>query len=196
MTQNSDIPQKVLKGILNTKGGISPFPIAKVLRNYNREKAAGDLRAGISVAMLSFSMSIAYAMIAGLPISYGLFGCIIAAFASLVFSSSRFIMFGPSNASAIMLMSAFASLGLADESQRVAAAAAIVILVGAFLIFASIFKITNFVRYVSRTVVTGYISAGALFIISKPLKNAPRLNPIENSPGEIVGGKIPKFPHI
>lgn len=196
MMRNSDIPQKVLKGILNTKGGISPFPIAKVLRKYTKEKAVGDLRAGISVAMLSFSMSIAYAMIAGLPISYGLFGCIVAAFVSLVFSSSRFIMFGPSNASAIMLMSAFASLGLADENQRVAAAAAIVILVGAFLIFASIFKITNFVRYVSRTVVTGYISAGALLIMSNQIKSALGITTIENPSGKFVEGTIQTFQHI
>ncbi|MBR4597933.1 MAG: SulP family inorganic anion transporter, partial [Opitutales bacterium] len=195
MTPNYDIPQKVLKGILNTKGGINPFPLKKVLRSYGREKAAADLKAGISVAMLSFSMSIAYAMIAGLPISYGLFGCIAAAFASLAFSSSRFIMFGPSNASAIMLMSAFASLGLESEGQRAAAAAAIVILVGVFLILASIFKITNFVRYVSRTVVTGYICAGAALIFSNQLKSALGIK-IENASGKFFAGLSQTIQHI
>ena len=195
MMASSDIPQKVLKGILNTKGGIDPFPLKKILRGYGRREMAGDLRAGISVAMLSFSMSIAYAMIAGLPISYGLFGCIAAAFASLIFSSSRFIMFGPSNASAIMLMSAFASLGLASESQRAAAAAAIVVLVGVFLILASIFKITNFVRYVSRTVITGYICAGAALIFSNQLKSALGIH-IENPSGKFFAGLSQTFQHI
>lgn len=195
MMASSDIPQKVLKGILNTKGGINPFPLKKILRGYGRQKMEGDLRAGISVAMLSFSMSIAYAMIAGLPISYGLFGCIAAAFASLIFSSSRFIMFGPSNASAIMLMSAFASLGLATESQRAAAAAAIVVLVGIFLILASIFKITNFVRYVSRTVITGYICAGAALIFSNQLKSALGIR-IENPSSKFFAGLNQTFQHI
>ncbi|MBR6388553.1 MAG: SulP family inorganic anion transporter [Opitutales bacterium] len=195
MMASSDIPQKVLKGILNTKGGINPFPLKKILRGYGRQKMEEDLRAGISVAMLSFSMSIAYAMIAGLPISYGLFGCIAAAFASLIFSSSRFIMFGPSNASAIMLMSAFASLGLATESQRAAAAAAIVVLVGIFLILASIFKITNFVRYVSRTVITGYICAGAALIFSNQLKSALGIR-IENPSSKFFAGLNQTFQHI
>ena len=195
MTSGYDIPQKVLKGILNTKGGINPFPLKKVLRSYDRQKMAGDLRSGISVAMLSFSMSIAYAMIAGLPIKYGLFGCIVAAFASLIFSSSRFIMFGPSNASAIMLMSAFASLGLASEEQRTAAASAIVVFVGVFLILASVFKITNFVRYVSRTVVTGYICAGAALIFSNQLKSALGIH-IENASGKFFAGLSQTFGHL
>ena len=156
-----------IKGILNTSAAIDLFPLRHTLKNYDKSKVAGDVRAGLSVAMLSFSMSIAYAMIAGLPVHYGLFGCIIAAFVSFVFSSSHYIMFGPSNASAIMLMSAFASLGFVTESERVAAASSLVMLVGVLLVVASALKITNFIRYISRTVVTAYICVGAILIIAK-----------------------------
>lgn len=151
----------------NRMSSIDIFPLRHTLKRYNKDKFRGDIQAGISVAMLSFSMSIAYAMIAGLPVYYGLFGCVIAALVSCVFSSSRYIMFGPSNASAIMLISAFASLGLNTMEERMGVAAALVVLVGIFLILASTLKITNFIRYVSRTVISAYITAGALMIIAK-----------------------------
>ena len=113
-----------VKTLSKSAADIRLFPLKNVLRRYDKHNLGCDLKAGAGVAMLSFSMSIAYAMIAGLPIKYGLFGCIAAAAVSGVFSSSRFIMFGPSNASAVMLMSAFASLGLVTEEQRAGAAAA------------------------------------------------------------------------
>ncbi len=185
-----------IKGILNTRGAIDPLPIIRTAREYTAEKAAGDIRAGISVAMLTFSMSIAYAMIAGLPVMYGLFGGIAAAYFSCVFSSSRFIMFGPSNASAVMLMSAFASMGLDTEAQRVAAVSAIVLLVGAFLVIASLFKITNFVRYVSRTVVTGYITAGAMLIVANQLNSALGITSVKGSSGQLFSSLNRTFAHI
>lgn len=176
-----------IKEILHTNASISLFPLKRNIKNCSKSDIISDAKAGLSVAMLSFSMGIAYAMIAGLPIKYGLFGGIIAAFVSFIFSSSKFIMFGPSNASAVMLMSAFASLGLETEEQRVAAAAAIVFLVGVFLILASLLKITNFVRYVSRTVVTGYITAGALLIIANQLNNALGIRASVKSTGNLFG---------
>lgn len=176
-----------IRGNLNTSASINPFQILKNLKSCSKEDAINDLKAGLSVAMLSFSMGIAYAMIAGLPVKYGLFGGIIAAFVSFVFSSSRFIMFGPSNASAVMLMSAFASMGLETEAQRVAAASAVVFFVGLFLIVASFLKITNFVRYVSRTVITGYITAGGLLIIANQLNSALGIQEIEKSSPNLFG---------
>ncbi|MBO6102221.1 MAG: SulP family inorganic anion transporter, partial [Opitutales bacterium] len=175
-----------VKTLSKSAADIRLFPLKNVLRRYDKHKLGCDLKAGAGVAMLSFSMSIAYAMIAGLPIKYGLFGCIAAAAVSGVFSSSRFIMFGPSNASAVMLMSAFASLGLVTEEQRAGAAAAIVLLVGVFLALASVFKITNLARYISRTVVTGYITAGAMLIIANQSANALGISGIKNSGGKFI----------
>ena len=185
-----------IKGNLNTSASINPLQILQNLKSCNKADALNDLRAGISVAMLSFSMGIAYAMIAGLPVKYGLFGSIIAAFASFLFSSSRFIMFGPSNASAVMLMSSFAALGLETESQRVAAASAMVFLTGVFLILASLLKITNFVRYISRTVITGYVTAGGLLIIANQLNGALGIRNIEKSSDNLFGELAQTFANL
>ena len=54
----------------------------------------------------------AYALIAGLPIEYGVYGSAIAAMVAPIFAKSPLITMGPTNATSVMLLSAFASLGI------------------------------------------------------------------------------------
>jgi len=151
--------------------GISLTPFFKTLKGYSLPMFGADLKAGLNVAMLSFPITMAYALIAGLPISYGIFGGIISGAVSAFFSNSRYVIFGPSNATAVMLMSSFAAAGLATEGARVAILSAIVLLVGIFMILASIFKITYLISYISRPVVIAYVTAAALLIIANQVKN-------------------------
>ena len=58
----------------------------------------------------------AYAVIAGLPLSYGLFGSAVASIVGMFFAGSRFIVLGPTNATSVMVMSSFAAIGLSGES--------------------------------------------------------------------------------
>ena len=54
-------------------------PILQTLSQYDSQKWSGDWRAGINVALLAIPQGMAYALVAGLPISYGLLGSAIAA---------------------------------------------------------------------------------------------------------------------
>ena len=91
----------------------------------------GDFRAGLNVALLAFPQGMAYALIAGLPIQYGIYGSAIAAMVAPIFARTPFITMGPTNATSVMLFSAFASLGImgADKLELVPL---LILLVGAF----------------------------------------------------------------
>lgn len=147
------------------------FPVASQLKGYTRHKFNCDIRAGFNVAVLSFPVNMAYALIAGLPISYGIFGGIIASVMGLIFCRSTYVTFGPSNATAVMLLSSFAVAGITSEAARMAALPAILTFVGLFLILASIFKLTFVISYISRTVIVAYVTVGALLIIANQLRN-------------------------
>ncbi|MBT6851592.1 MAG: hypothetical protein HOA16_10395, partial [Opitutae bacterium] len=54
--------------------GIRLLPIAQVLGNYKRKDFSGDFRAALNVALLAFPQGMAYALVAGIPIKYGIFG--------------------------------------------------------------------------------------------------------------------------
>ena len=88
------------------------FPVRKTIHEYNREKFRGDLQAGFNVALLAFPQGMAYAVIAGLPIEYGIYGSAIATIVGSFFSGSRLIMFGPTNATSVILFTSFLALGV------------------------------------------------------------------------------------
>ena len=92
------------------------MPLRQTLAGYQVGYLSGDLRAGLNVALLAFPQGMAYALIAGLPIQYGIYGSAIAAMVAPIFAKSHFITVGPTNATSVMLLSAFASLGIVAVS--------------------------------------------------------------------------------
>lgn len=137
------------------------------LRHYTWVKALADLKAGTNVALLAFPQAMAYAMIAGLPVQYGLYAAAIAPIIAALFASSRFTMVGPSNATAVMVLSVF--LGMPEGMNRLACLSLLVCMVGLFLIIGSFLKVATLTQYVSRSVLIGYISGAALLIIANQL---------------------------
>jgi len=147
------------------------FPLRHTLQGYNRVKLSGDLRAGLNVALLAFPQGMAYALIAGLPIEYGIYGSAIAAMVAPVFSRTRYITLGPTNASSVMLLSAFLGLGIAG-AEMLRLVPTLILLIGIFILLGAYFKVANFIQYISRSVITGYITAAALLIITNQLPKA------------------------
>lgn len=147
------------------------FPLRKTLSGYNRERFKGDLRASVNVALLAFPQGMAYALIAGLPIQYGLYGSAAAAILAPFFSGSHFITLGPTNATAVLLLSTFIAAGVLTDEERAVLMPIILVMAGIFLIIGAYLRVANLTQYVSRTVVTGYITAAAVLIIANQIEN-------------------------
>ena len=156
------------------------FPLRKTAAGYNRESLIGDARAAFNVALLAFPQGMAYAMIAGLPLSYGLFGSVIASIVGMYFAGSKFIVLGPTNATSVMVMSSFAALGFAG-SQAVGYISLLLLLVGIILVGGAYLGVATLIQYISRTVISGYITAAAALIIANQIKKTLGF---EFSPGE------------
>lgn len=147
------------------------WPLRESLDGYQKGYIAGDLRAGLNVALLAFPQGMAYALIAGLPIQYGIYGSAIAAMVAPVFAKSHLITMGPTNATSVMLLSAFASLGIFG-AQMLELVPLLILMVGLFVVVGAYFKVANLVQYISRSVITGYITAAALLIITNQIPKA------------------------
>lgn len=144
------------------------FPLRRSLAGYRPNMLSGDVRAGLNVALLAFPQGMAYALIAGLPIQYGIYGSAIAAMVAPVFAKTKYITMGPTNATSVMLLSAFASLGILGE-EKLEMVPLFILLVGFFILLGAYFKVANFIQYISRSVITGYITAAALLIITNQI---------------------------
>jgi len=151
------------------KSGLHPFPLLDTLRGYTWRKALADLRAGTNVALLDFPQGMAYALIAGLPVQMGLFCSALSSITGPFTASSRFVMLGPTNATAVMLLSTFLTLGYAPE-QAVIVLPMMLLLVGLFMVVGAFIGVAGITQYVSRAVVVGYITAAACLIIINQMK--------------------------
>lgn len=159
---------------LATNSQLHPLPIIVSCRYYTRSMLLGDLRAAFNVALLSFPQGMAYAVIAGLPIEYGIYGSVIASIVGPIFSGSRFIMLGPTNATSVLLPVAIGTLAVTRD-EKLMLVPLLLILAGVFLLVGAFFKVANLTQYISRSVVTGYITAAAVYIIVYQAKKVAEL---------------------
>ena len=172
----SSIFQYVKQAAIAAKeyNGLDFFPLRESLSGYQKDfkgHLVSDTRAGFNVALLAFPQGMAYALIAGLPIQYGIYGSAIATMVAPIFAKSHYITLGPTNATSVMLLSAFASLGIAG-TQMLSLVPLLILMVGLFVVVGAYFKVANFVQYISRSVITGYITAAALLIIANQIPKA------------------------
>lgn len=171
MNRVKKISRDVRRGIswLAEQNQLKALPIKEASQGYNPAKARNDLRAGLNVALLAFPQGMAYASIAGLPIQYGIYGSAIAAIVGPIFGGSRFIMLGPTNATSVLLFTSFLALSV-TEAEKLAMLPILLSLVGIFLVVGAFFRVANLIQYVSRTVITGYITAAAFYIIVNQMR--------------------------
>lgn len=166
MTDSSPSDSSRPKPAKKRRIGIDIAPLRKTAAGYNPDKFASDAKAALNVALLAFPQGIAYAAIAGLPLRYGIFGSAVATIIGTLFAGSKYITLGPTNATAVMVLSSFTAIGLVTEQDAVSNISLLLLLVGVILILGSIVRVASLIQYVSRTVITGYITAAAFLIIA------------------------------
>ena len=154
----------------------SILPILNVLGNYSTSALFADCRAAVNVALLAIPQGMAYALVSGLPIKYGLLGSAVSAITGSVFSRSKFITLGPTNATAVLLFGVFASIGMINQEGMAEPNTLLILpwilaLSGVFLLLASFLKISFMIQFVSRTVITAYVTAAACLIIANQAKH-------------------------
>ena len=147
---------------------VSLTPFLEAAKSYDLPKARHDARAAVSVTILSVAQAIAFAAIAGLPVVYGIVCAAIAAVVAPFFAGSRHTMLGPTNATAFMLFSFFATnpdlRGRGHELMPL-----LVFMVGVFAVLGATFRVADLLQYISRSVLVGYMSGAATLIMANQL---------------------------
>ena len=151
-----------------SENSIDPLPIRGGFRGYNPSSLRTDATAGLNVALLAFPQGMAYAVIADLPIQYGIVSGAVAAIIAPIFAGSKHTILGPTNATAFMLFSSFAAFSAKDHIFYLPM---LVLMVGILLIIGALFRVAELVQYVSRSVVVGYIAGAAILIIANQARH-------------------------
>jgi sulfate permease, SulP family len=140
--------------------------------NYDGLKARRDLIAGLTVAAVSLPQGITYALVAGVDPKFGVYSSIVVTFIASVFGSSSHLINGPTSAISLLV---FSSLAFIDPENRTVLFEALFllgVLVGAFQILIAVFKLGDLTRYISESVILGFLLAAAVLIAVGQLGNA------------------------
>ncbi len=140
------------------------------MRGYDRAAFNRDAPAALQVALLALPQGLAFALIAGLPAEHGVYASIAGLLLGSLFTGSRHASFGPSVTIAVLIMSAFVQL---DVSPRERADVVVVLLVlsGLVLCVGAVLRFALLARYISRSVITGFVVAAGILVFSSQIKH-------------------------
>lgn len=141
------------------------------LRGYRREWAAGDLTAGVVVAVMLIPQSLAYAMLAGLPPQMGLYASILPIVAYALLGSSMTLAVGPVAVASLMTASALQPLAAAGSPEYVALAMQLALVSGAMLLAFGAMRLGFLAYFLSHPVISGFISGSAILIAVGQVKH-------------------------
>ena len=131
-----------------------------------------DIVAALTVAAISLPQGMAYALLAGVDPRYGLYSAIVVTGVASLFGSSSHLINGPTSAISLVILSALSIFG---PDQRAEAAQAMFLLgamVGVIQILVAVFRLGDLTRYISESVITGFMAAAALLLAVAQISNA------------------------
>ncbi len=154
---------------------LSFFEIQKDLKGYSLRSFFWDISSGFTVALITLPQAMAFALVAGLPISCGLYAAIFASFCAALFGSSRHTVIGPSTAIAILVQYGISEIlftyyrDVSPEVREVLSLqilTQICLLIGVIQVLAAFFRLGQLTHFVSDPVIVGFLmgTAAALTI--------------------------------
>ncbi len=147
--------------------------------------SAGDVIAGVSVAMVAIPQSLAYADLAGLPAHLGLYASALPALLAALFVSSRYLQTGPVALTALLSFGVLESLAEPHSGDYIAMAALLALLVGMMRVALGLLRLGRVAYVLSEPVLMGFTTGAAVLIVSSQL---PKIFDVETDDGWVLAG--------
>jgi sulfate permease, SulP family len=149
-----------------TRGIANPFS------RYSWIKGRSDLIAGLTVAAVALPQGIAYALIAGVDPKFGVYSAIVVTAIASIFGSSSHLINGPTSAISLLVFSALAFVDPENRTVLFESLFVLGVLVGIIQILIAVLKLGDLTRYISESVIIGFMAAAAFLLAIGQLGNA------------------------
>ncbi|MEM1120001.1 MAG: solute carrier family 26 protein [Bacteroidota bacterium] len=156
------------------------FPIVESTKGYTANIFKDDLIAGLTVGIMLVPQGMAYALLAGMPPIYGLYGGLVPLFLYALFGTSRQMSVGPVAVSALLVLGGVSQLATPETPEYINLVLTAGLLIGIAQMVLSFLRLGFLVNFLSHPVVAGFTSAAAIIIAISQLK-------------DLLGFAIPKF---
>ena len=133
------------------------------MKSYSGKQLAGDLIAGLIVAIIALPLSIALAIASGVSPEKGLYTAIVAGFVIAFFGGSAVNISGPTAAFATIVAGIVAQHGIDGLVITT-------LMAGIMLILMGVCRVGSLIRYIPHTITTGFTSGIAVTIVVGQIK--------------------------
>ncbi len=142
------------------------IPVLAWLPTYPRKWLSADLIAGMTTAAVVIPQSMAYATIAGLPVEVGLYAALVPMLVYALLGRSRVLSVSVTSTISMLTAAALATV-VRDGSPTdyLIAASTLAVLVGLFLVLASLLRLGFVANFISIPVLTGFKAGLGIVII-------------------------------
>src|SRR5258706_10280268 len=134
------------------------------LKNYSRDKFAGDLVAGVTVGLVALPLAMPFAIASGFPPQAGLYTAVVAGFLISALGGSRTQIGGPTGAFVVIVAGIIVKFGIAGL-------ALVGVMAGVLLLIMGFTGLGTAVKFIPRPVTIGFTNGIALLIASTQIKD-------------------------
>jgi SulP family sulfate permease len=146
-------------------------PFAPWLAKYGVGHLRADLVAGLTVAVVAIPASMAFALIAGLPVQIGLYASILPTIIGCLCGSSAHLITGPTTAVSFLVLAALNKLAEPGSPLYVELAFALALVVGLVQAGLGVARLGAFLNFISHSVILGFTTGAAVLIALEQLPN-------------------------
>ena len=157
--------------------------ILEWLPSYNTLFLKNDLLAGLTVGIMFVPQGMAYALLAGMPPIYGLYGGLLPLFLYALFGTSRHLSIGTVAISSLLVLAGISQIAEPFSPEYVSLVILTGLLAGVCQTLASFIRLGFLANFLSYPVIAGFTSAAAIIISASQLKY-------------LLGFEIPRFAHL
>ena len=141
------------------------FVLPGWMGDYRRDWLRLDLMAGLTAAAVVIPKSLAYATVAGLPVSVGLYTAMVPMAIYAFLGTSRALSVSTTTTLAIMAGAALGQVTASGTADLATACATLTLLVGALLVLSSLLRLGFVANFISEPVLVGFKAGIGVVIV-------------------------------
>ena len=145
------------------------FPILEWLPNYKLSNLKADIPAGITVGIMLIPQGMAYAMIAGLPVEFGLYAALIPQVIYALTGTSRHLAVGPVAMDSLLVAAGLTTISVTDQKDSISIAILLAFMMGIIQFTLGILRAGFLVNFLSKPIISGFTSAAAIIIAANQI---------------------------
>ncbi|WP_404416797.1 SulP family inorganic anion transporter [Marinospirillum sp.] len=153
-------------------------------RQYSLQLFQQDATAALIVTLLLIPQSLAYALLAGLPLQAGLYASILPAIAYALVGSSGVLAVGPVAITSLLTYSALSPLALPGSNEYLSLAILLALMSSGCLLLMGSLRMGFLANFLSHPVMSAFVSAAAVIILLSQIKGVTGI-PVESGPLQV-----------